>query len=57
MQPVHEMPVVIEIISQLLYDNLLVNNYIFCGLHGCYFRPPLSDYLIKWICSYVSNWE
>jgi len=38
MQPVHEMPVhvVIKIIAQLLYDNnLLINNYIFLGLHGC----------------------
>jgi len=37
MQPVHdEMPVVIKIIAQLLYDNnLRINNYIFLCPHGC----------------------
>jgi len=36
MQPVHEMPVVIKIIAQLLYDNnLQINNYTFLGPHGC----------------------
>ena len=33
---IHEMPVVIKIIAQLLFDsNLLINNYIFLGPHGC----------------------
>ena len=32
----HEMPAVIKIIAQLLFDsNLLINNYIFLGPHGC----------------------
>ena len=36
MQPVHEMPVVIKIIAQLLYDNNLpINNYIVLCPHGC----------------------
>jgi len=30
------MPVVIKIFAQLLYENnLLINNYIFLGPHGC----------------------
>jgi len=38
--PVHdEMPVVIKIVAQLLYDNNLpINNCIFLCRHGCYSR-------------------